>query len=425
MSKVLHAEYTSELRFVLDYLVEAKDFQTWKNRILEQLRSSFRYEGFRPGHVPMEIFLKNTDQKKLESTVVQESVQKYFLEALEQAKIKLKEDDRIYIEVGVNTDPEFTRENQDGTFQFRIILELLPVIDIEGIKNLELEKPTEADLPKRLTLEEFKEREKQNLLKTINQKRSENKQTAFEDLDQAIKETTEIHNQFKNLADFEAFLENTYSQETELLLKEVQRSRLVRAVLDLVPPFSLPEDKVNSEVLRIVQILENQSRKENLSLNEVVVRARIPNPRNLTIKNLSDLTTVIQEYVEDEFRLRWGILRYIYEKYSDQKIDQEQVTNIAEEMARNPHVYAVPKDLDSEEYTNLAYDYLIRVNASRIVESWVTWKEASQESQEVSKKSKTKTDEGSQKAGKDKSTKNSGAESKKISKHQEGKSKKK
>lgn len=371
MSKVLNTEYPNELAFFLDYVVDAEEYKVWKNRILEQLRTSYRHEGFRPGHVPMEIFLKNADPEKIKEILLKETVEKYSYEAIEKGKQKLKDDGRIHIEIGVVSDPNLTKENEDGSFQFRVFFGLLPQIDIEPIRNLQLQEPTEADLPKRLSLEEFIQREERNLLEAVNKNRD--KESPFTTIEEAIQNTSELKQQFTDRNGLKAFLEKTYNGETTLLFEDAKRAKIVQAILNLVPTFPLPEDRVNSEVLRIVQVIVSESEKRNKTLAQVVGEVGIPNPDNLPIKNVSDLTAIVQKYVENEFRLRWGILRYVYEKYAEEKITEEEVEKAAEEIQNNPQAYGLPRNLNQEEYKNLAYDYLIRVVASRIIESWVVW----------------------------------------------------
>jgi trigger factor len=165
MPQIMKEEYTNEITYVLDYLVEEETYQAWKKRITNQALKNVDVQGFRKGKVPMDIALKNINQNALNEMVVRETLEKFGVEAVSKLSEKLREDKRVILNVEVASDPKFTGEI-DKSFQLRLIASLLPVVDLSNIEKLEISK--DYSLSDRPSKEQFITLEKSRFLRTYN-----------------------------------------------------------------------------------------------------------------------------------------------------------------------------------------------------------------------------------------------------------------
>ncbi len=116
----------SKSEIELEFLVEAKDFNLFFDRALEELSKELEIKGFRKGSVPKEIALENIKKEAILSRAAEKAAQKEYDQYLSENKIE------------PISAPELTvlklAENND--FDFKVKVTLLPVLDLPDYKSI-------------------------------------------------------------------------------------------------------------------------------------------------------------------------------------------------------------------------------------------------------------------------------------------------
>ncbi len=181
MSKVLKSEYSDDLSLVVDYKIESGEFQKFKDRVLEQIAKTVEVKGFRKGKAPIDKALKAADQKTVAENLMKEILDKFGPEAIEEAKKKAKEDKRVILTYEVDYNPEFTKENEDGSYQIRLITRLFAPIDLSPLEKIKVSEITAKDVTGIPTFKEFKDRETAKILLDHNEYEKVDKKAVFGD----------------------------------------------------------------------------------------------------------------------------------------------------------------------------------------------------------------------------------------------------
>jgi len=396
---IITTQYSEDtLSFYLDYSVSSDLYEPWKARLTKQFLENVEVKGFRTGKVPEKVALENIDPAKMQSTIFEETVMRFFEEARKEAEAMLKKDGRIPLDFSANFIPDMLPEiDEKGktSFQFRANASLLPVIDLSKIKNkIEVTEIDEKDLPQRLTLQEFETREKDNLLANINAKREESKETLFKNWTEAFENLEDLRKQFKDEDGMHKFFETFYNQETDNLKASTKQNKIVEFVLQNTPPFALPQGRIDGEVARITQVLQEDTVTKKMSLVQVLAASGVPNPKKVEPKNILELSQIVYDYVQNEFKLTW-ILRYIYETELEQKPEIEIFEKATKQVQQKPEEFGLNKNATEAECQNFATDRIIRDNAGQILFSWVKEdvKKDSKKDKEIEKHDKHEKDE--------------------------------
>lgn len=168
MADATNHRFENDVLYILDYVIPKEEYQTWKNRLTNQLLSTVEVPGFRKGKAPEHLARKYINEGAFEETFLRETVDKFSRAGTEIVQEKMKEENRVVLRLEIDSRPEFTGE-KDGGFQFRINAYLLPKVDLSKIETLKIDKPTASSLTGRPTTEEFKKQEKNRLFTNSNQ----------------------------------------------------------------------------------------------------------------------------------------------------------------------------------------------------------------------------------------------------------------
>jgi trigger factor len=167
MSKVLETSYPNNLTFRAKCLVEIEEYNDFKKRIETQLLKNVEVPGFRKGFVPEDVARKKIDLKKLETTVFEETIQKFLPELSKQVEEQIKEAKRVVDKVSLSPG-EKVEETAEGLV-FSLDYGLFSNVDIEAIKKIPVDKPNPEQIEGYETLESFSQREKTKLIAVYNQ----------------------------------------------------------------------------------------------------------------------------------------------------------------------------------------------------------------------------------------------------------------
>lgn len=167
MPKILTKEIINNT-LLADCLVEIEEYQEFKDRVTDQVLKTVTVKGYRKGHAPREKAMQKINLIQLQSTIIQETVERFFPELQTTLDEYLKKGDRQPLSATVSVSPEHTKETEDG-FQFRVITTLLPKIDLKDISKIKIELPDGEDIEGRISKKEFYKKEIENALAYFNQ----------------------------------------------------------------------------------------------------------------------------------------------------------------------------------------------------------------------------------------------------------------
>jgi trigger factor len=167
MSKIIKTEFSDEITYTVSCLVEAKEYQEFKDRITDQFIKNVDVKGFRKGKAPRELAMKNLDPIALQQTILEESIEKFYAEVQAEVSQGLSSKGRIPANVPAQIDPTSIKEDDKG-LNFTVKVSLLPEIDLEVISKITLDEPKEKDITDRVSKKDFFAKEKESLMKALN-----------------------------------------------------------------------------------------------------------------------------------------------------------------------------------------------------------------------------------------------------------------
>jgi trigger factor len=168
MPKILSQNLENDIKFVLEYFVEPKEYTDWVTKLKTQYLKSVEVPGFRKGMAPEELVMKQINPAYLNDTIFRETLDKFGGEAVLKMQEELLKLGRVGLTQTYAIDEEKTKE-QDGGYLLVLTVELLPEVDLSDIANLSYEKASENDIPGRLPLKEYIEKEKKAYMLGHNQ----------------------------------------------------------------------------------------------------------------------------------------------------------------------------------------------------------------------------------------------------------------
>ena len=169
---------------------------------------------------------------------------------------------------------------------------------------------------------------------------------------------------------FDETYTKTWESEKVQVKKNIKQTRVIQALLDLVPEFELQEAVVDSEIERITKSVLEDVKENGKTIAEIVEIIGMPNPKKIVAKTEKELKEIVTNYVKNEMRLMW-ILRKVYEDFVVTKPTQEDIDNLAKDMETKSDQYNVPKNLPTEQYQDMAFDRAMRGTAYDIINGWV------------------------------------------------------
>jgi trigger factor len=171
-----NSQLINSTTYAIDFLVDAKVFDSLKERITDQYLKNIDIPGFRKGNAPKEKTMAKADLPYLENLVWNEIIMRNYNEAEKTLREKTDSESRNILSISLSQDADTIGESDKG-FKFRLVANLLPKIDLSKVDQITVKEPTEKDIPTRMTLDEFVAKEKNILFKTFNE---------FEETDKAL-----------------------------------------------------------------------------------------------------------------------------------------------------------------------------------------------------------------------------------------------
>jgi trigger factor len=164
MTKVLASGYTNTNSFYLDYSIEAAEYKTLREKVIDGLVAEVEINGFRKGKAPRDKALENINPQVMGQKILETVLNTYSSPAAEEVNILLKKEERIVSGLELDYKPEFTSEQEDGSFKMRVVATLLPSIDMKGVDSLKIKQPSKSDITDLPDFLEFKKTEVAKLM---------------------------------------------------------------------------------------------------------------------------------------------------------------------------------------------------------------------------------------------------------------------
>ena len=181
MSKIIELEIKNN-NLTVDCFVEKEEYSLFKERVVEQVLKNVTVKGFRKGHSPKDKAMEKVNPLELQSTIMQETIQRFFPDLQPEVDEEIKKQERSPLSTVVSISPDYTKEVEDG-FQFRVIVSLLPKVELNKLSEITIKLPDGEDVPERISKKEFFEREQKVALSYFNR---------YEEIDQKSKEGFKI-----------------------------------------------------------------------------------------------------------------------------------------------------------------------------------------------------------------------------------------
>lgn len=164
MSKILNKEITKNILSV-DCFVDNKEYEKHRNTIIDDYIKNIKIDGYRKGKAPRQRALKEIDESSLTRDAEAEVINMALLELSAEVDSLIEQEGRIKTYVGISADPEHTKKVEGG-FQFRLVIKLLPKIDLSLLSKVKIVVPQAEKIEGRMTKKEFfDDNEKQAIFK--------------------------------------------------------------------------------------------------------------------------------------------------------------------------------------------------------------------------------------------------------------------
>ena len=169
MSYLTSHSFDGDNRYLLDFTLPADIYKTHRDKTIDTVLANVEVKGFRKGKAPRELSLKQVDPGLLATTLLQETVNQFSQPGINEALEVLGAAERSILSIDLDTEPENTKEYEDGTFKFRLVMKLVPKIDLTAIETINIQPPTTKDITDLPSKEEFRQNEIDKLLREQNQ----------------------------------------------------------------------------------------------------------------------------------------------------------------------------------------------------------------------------------------------------------------
>jgi trigger factor len=164
------------------------------------------------------------------------------------------------------------------------------------------------------------------------------------------------HENFQTESEFDAYVRSYYDSETKRILENLKQRTIIREVVNHVPDFTLPVDRIDTETDRIFTVLSEDALKTKSSIVEIFAKTDLPG-HDAKVVNDEDVKKQLKDYVTKEFKLS-SIWNFIYEKHVENKVTEETLDGAVREISKNPGAYGLSSDLSPEDMRDNVFSLL-------------------------------------------------------------------
>jgi trigger factor len=171
------------------------------------------------------------------------------------------------------------------------------------------------------------------------------------------------HPSFTTEKEFDEYVTNFYTDETNRMITDRTQKNVIKSLVDGIPSFPLPQDKIDAETNRIYSVIEQDALQTKKSIADVFAQTDLPGSKEKTSKN-EDVRKKITDYVTSEFKLA-AIWNVIYEQQVNQKISAEMLDQATKEVGYNPSAYGLDPEMNEQDLKENVFALLKKQAASK------------------------------------------------------------
>lgn len=168
MVKNLNHTLTNSTLLTSQFLVDKSTYDTLKDKITKEFIASVDVPGFRKGKAPLKMAMEKLNLDYVKNTIFQEAIFENYGVAEKSIQDYLEKEGRKVLSIGISNNPADFVESEEG-FQFSLVTNLLPKIDLSKIENISIKEPKAEDIQNRLSIEELIIKETEGLIKMFGQ----------------------------------------------------------------------------------------------------------------------------------------------------------------------------------------------------------------------------------------------------------------
>jgi FKBP-type peptidyl-prolyl cis-trans isomerase (trigger factor) len=362
MASSYKTTFDSGVKFTILTTIDSKEYSAWKERVTQRLLEQVQVDGFRKGKAPLHLAMGKIGEERILDTVFNETIQKFGVDAIKEARAELEKEDRRILEYYLDSEAA-TMGEKDGKFQFKIVFNILPTIDLSPIDSLTSPKVLKKDLPQRMTVEEFLENRKSFFIESANTFYTEKdpKFEKYSSFDNLLERDEEFRSSYPTAEKFTELFTRVYENETQQIEEDVKRHKIIVDTVKAIADFEMSQDRIVSEIDRIVKNIEDSAVSNNQTFTEVIKLSGLVGPEDADkdYDSVDAMRTAVEHYVKNEMKWTY-IQRAIYEYKVEPKLSQEELQQVAVAMSKDPQKYDVQGGLSEEQYEATAFDKLVR-----------------------------------------------------------------
>jgi trigger factor len=331
-------------RVEIESSIEAKKFESWRKKALENINNEITVDGFRKGKVPENILVSKVGEMNVLEEMAELAINEAYPKILIEEKIDAIGRPEIHI----------TKLAKDNPLEFKIITAIVPEVKIADYKKISKDQKAKKE-----KIEDVTEKEIEEAILNIRRSRVDHKGHDHEKMnaeehqklvDASLPEFNDSFVQslgdFKNISDFKEKLKEMITEEKKEKAKEKRRIAISDKLIEETV-IDLPDVFVESEMRRIESQFSDDIARMGVKLEDYLKHAKktIEDLRldwkphaekkaklQLILNEISKLEKIIPDEKEVQ-----NEVDHILEHYKD--ADKEQVRVYAETILMNEKVF--------------------------------------------------------------------------------------
>ncbi len=171
------------------------------------------------------------------------------------------------------------------------------------------------------------------------------------------------HPTFTTEKEFDEYVTNFYNDETIRMITDRTQKNVIKSLVDTIPAFPLPQEKIDAETNRIYSVIEQDALQSKKSISDVFAQTDLPGSKEKNSSN-DDVRKKIAEYVSSEFKLA-AIWNVIYESHVNQKVSADMLDQATKEVSYNPSAYGLDPEMNEQDLKENVFALLKKQAAAK------------------------------------------------------------
>ncbi len=271
--------------------ISADNFGSFWDKAVAKLSQSIKIDGFRSGHIPEDILVKNVGEAEILDTAAELALRVNYSKIILDNKINA---------IG-RPIVKITKIAKGNPLGFTIIVAIIPEIKLPDYKNI-AKKIFAESLNKEIIVTD---KEIEDLTDEIRRSRAD--KTKPEEIPALDDDLVKTLGEFKNLEDFKEKMRENLKFEKESSAKEASRLEVIEKINQVVE-MELPDVLIENEIDRGISQMKTEVEREGLNFDEYLkgikkssddirkesrIKAEKSVRYNLILKNLARIEGIV------------------------------------------------------------------------------------------------------------------------------------